>query len=169
MFEELTTKLESAFKKIRGQGKLTEKNISDALREVRRILIDADVNYKVAKDFIEKVEKKSLGKEVISSITPGQLIIKIINDELIDLLGGSTSPLVIANNPPSIYLLAGLQGSGKTTFAAKFANYLKRTGLKPLLVACDIYRPAAVEQLKQLGKQIAVDVFHIEKEICKRK
>ncbi len=162
MFEELTTKLESAFKKIRGQGKLTEKNISDALREVRRILIDADVNYKVAKDFIEKVEKKSLGKEVISSITPGQLIIKIINDELIDLLGGSTSPLVIANNPPSIYLLAGLQGSGKTTFAAKFANYLKRTGLKPLLVACDIYRPAAVEQLKQLGKQIAVDVFHIE-------
>ncbi len=164
MFEELTTKLESAFKKIRGQGKLTEKNISDALREVRRILIDADVNYKVAKDFIEKVEKKSLGKEVISSITPGQLIIKIINDELIDLLGGSTSPLVIANNPPSIYLLAGLQGSGKTTFAAKFANYLKRTGLKPLLVACDIYRPAAVEQLKQLGKQIAVDVFHIEKD-----
>lgn len=163
MFEELTQKLESAFKKIRGQGKLTEKNISDALREVRRILIDADVNYKVAKEFIEKVEKKSLGKEVISSITPGQLIIKIINDELIDLLGGTTSPLVFANTPPSIYLLAGLQGSGKTTFAAKFANYLKKTGLKPMLVACDIYRPAAVEQLKQLGKQINVEVFHQDK------
>jgi len=160
MFEELTQKLETAFKKIRGQGKLTEKNISDALREVRRILIDADVNYKVAKDFIEKVEKKSIGKEVLSSITPGQLIIKIINDELIDLLGGTTSPLVFANTPPSIYLLAGLQGSGKTTFAAKLANYLKKAGLKPLLVACDIYRPAAVEQLKQLGKQINVEVFH---------
>lgn len=160
MFEELTQKLETAFKKIRGQGKLTEKNISDALREVRRILIDADVNYKVAKDFIEKVEKKSIGKEVLSSITPGQLIIKIINDELIDLLGGKTSPLVFANTPPSIYLLAGLQGSGKTTFAAKLANYLKKAGLKTLLVACDIYRPAAVEQLKQLGKQINVEVFH---------
>ncbi|MCX8056269.1 MAG: signal recognition particle protein [Ignavibacteria bacterium] len=162
MFEELTLKLETAFKKIRGQGKLTEKNISDALREVRRILIDADVNYKVAKDFIEKVEKKSLGKEVIASITPGQLIIKIINDELIELLGGVTSPLVLANVPPSIYLLAGLQGSGKTTFAAKLANYLKKAGQKPLLVACDIYRPAAVEQLKQLGKQIDIDVFHID-------
>lgn len=164
MFEELTSKLETAFKKIRGQGKLTEKNISDALREVRRILIDADVNYKVAKEFIEKVEKKSLGKEVISSITPGQLIIKIINDELIELLGGTTSPLVFSNVPPSVYLLAGLQGSGKTTFAAKFANYLKKAQLKPLLVACDIYRPAAVEQLKQLGKQINVEVFHIDKD-----
>jgi len=163
MFDELTLKLETVFKKIRGQGKLTEKNISDALREVRRVLIDADVNYKVAKEFIEKVEKKSLGKEVIASITPGQLIIKIINDELIDLLGGTTSPLVFANVPPSIYLLAGLQGSGKTTFAAKLANYLKKAGLKPLLIACDIYRPAAVEQLKQLGKQIGVEVFYIEK------
>lgn len=163
MFEDLTYKLEAAFKKIRGQGKLTEKNISDALREVRRILIDADVNYKVAKEFIEKVEKKSLGKEVIASITPGQLIIKIINDELIDLLGGTTSPLVFSNVPPSIYLLAGLQGSGKTTFAAKFANYLKKAGMRPLLVACDIYRPAAVEQLKQLGKQINTEVFHIDK------
>jgi signal recognition particle subunit SRP54 len=163
MFEELTQKLETAFKKIRGQGKLTEKNISDALREVRRILIDADVNYKVAKDFIEKVEKKSIGKEVLASITPGQLIIKIINDELIDLLGGTTSPLVFANTPPSIYLLAGLQGSGKTTFAAKFAHYLKKAGLKSLLVACDIYRPAAVEQLKQLGKQIDIEVFFNDK------
>ncbi len=163
MFEDLTYKLESAFKKIRGQGKLTEKNISDALREVRRILLDADVNYKVAKDFIEKVEKKSLGKEVIASITPGQLIIKIIHDEMVDLLGGKTSPIVISNNPPSIYLLAGLQGSGKTTFAVKLARYLKNIKLKPLLVACDIYRPAAVEQLKILGNQINVEVFHLDK------
>lgn len=163
MFEELTSKLELAFKKIRGQGKLTEKNISDALREVRRILIEADVNYKVAKEFIEKVEQKSLGKEVIASITPGQLIIKIINDELIELLGSKTNPLILANTPPSIYLLAGLQGSGKTTFAAKLARHLKNNGLKPLLVACDIYRPAAVEQLKQLGKKINVDVFYVEK------
>lgn len=163
MFEELTSKLELAFKKIRGQGKLTEKNISDALREVRRILIEADVNYKVAKEFIEKVEQKSLGKEVIASITPGQLIIKIINDELIELLGSKTNPLILANTPPSIYLLAGLQGSGKTTFAAKLARQLKNNGLKPLLVACDIYRPAAVEQLKQLGKKINVDVFYVEK------
>lgn len=163
MFEELTSKLELAFKKIRGQGKLTEKNISDALREVRRILIEADVNYKVAKEFIEKVEKKSLGKEVIASITPGQLIIKIINDELIELLGSKTHPLILANTPPSIYLLAGLQGSGKTTFAAKLTRHLKSSGLKPLLVACDIYRPAAVDQLKQLGKRIDVEVFYIEK------
>lgn len=166
MFEDLTYKLETAIKKIRGQGKLTEKNISDALREVRRILLDADVNYKVAKEFIEKVEKKSLGREVLTSITPGQLIIKIIHDELISLLGEKTSPLVIANTLPSIYLLAGLQGSGKTTFAAKFANYLKKQiGLKPLLVACDIYRPAAVEQLKILGKQIGVEVFYEEKSV----
>lgn len=166
MFEDLTYKLETAIKKIRGQGKLTEKNISDALREVRRILLDADVNYKVAKEFIEKVEKKSLGREVLASITPGQLIIKIIHDELINLLGEKTSPLVIANTLPSIYLLAGLQGSGKTTFAAKFANYLKKQiGLKPLLVACDIYRPAAVEQLKILGKQIGVEVFYEEKSV----
>lgn len=166
MFEDLTYKLETAIKKIRGQGKLTEKNISDALREVRRILLDADVNYKVAKEFIEKVKKKSLGREVLASITPGQLIIKIIHDELINLLGEKTSPLVIANTLPSIYLLAGLQGSGKTTFAAKFANYLKKQiGLKPLLVACDIYRPAAVEQLKILGKQIGVEVFYEEKSV----
>lgn len=166
MFEDLTYKLETAIKKIRGQGKLTEKNISDALREVRRILLDADVNYKVAKEFIEKVKKKSLGREVLASITPGQLIIKIIHDELINLLGEKTSPLVIPNTLPSIYLLAGLQGSGKTTFAAKFANYLKKQiGLKPLLVACDIYRPAAVEQLKILGKQIGVEVFYEEKSV----
>lgn len=166
MFEDLTYKLETAIKKIRGQGKLTEKNISDALREVRRILLDADVNYKVAKEFIEKVEKKSLGREVLASITPGQLIIKIIHDELISLLGEKTSPLVISNTLPSIYLLAGLQGSGKTTFAAKFANYLKKQiGLKPLLVACDIYRPAAVEQLKILGKQIGIEVFYEEKSV----
>lgn len=159
MFEDLTNKLEKTFKLIRGQGKLTEKNISNTLREVRRILLDADVNYRVAKDFIEKVEKKSLGKEVLNSITPGQLIIKIINDELIELLGGMTESMVISKQPLSIYLISGLQGSGKTTFSAKLAHYLKKSSMKPLLVACDIYRPAAIQQLKTLGEQLNVSVF----------
>lgn len=162
MFDDLTYKLETAFKKISGQGKLTEKNISDTLREVRRIFLDADVNYKVVKEFIEKVEKKSLGKEVLVSITPGQLIIKIIYDELVELLGSKSQSLIFSSQSPSIYLIAGLQGSGKTTFSAKLAKYLKKTGKKPLLVACDIYRPAAVEQLKTLGQQIEVPVFSQE-------
>ncbi len=159
MFEDLTYKLEKALKRVRGQGKITEKNISETLREVRRILLDADVNYKVAKNFIENVENRSLGREVLNSITPDQLIIKIINDELISLLGGSTSNLIFANQPPSVYLISGLQGSGKTTFSAKLANYLKKPNYKPLLVACDIYRPAAIEQLKTLGSQLNIEVF----------
>lgn len=159
MFDDLTYKLETAFKKISGQGKLTEKNISETMREVRRIFLDADVNYKVVKEFIEKVEKKSLGKEVLLSITPGQLIIKIIYDELVQVLGVESSNLIFSNQPPSIYLIAGLQGSGKTTFSAKLAKSLKKSGKKPLLVACDIYRPAAIEQLKTLGRQIDVPVF----------
>lgn len=159
MFEDLTYKLEKTLKRIRGQGKLTERNISETLREIRRVLLDADVNYKVAKNFIENVEKKSLGREVLNSITPDQLIVKIINDELISLLGGNTSNLIFANHPPSIYLISGLQGSGKTTFSAKLANYLKKSNNKPLLVACDIYRPAAIEQLKTLGMQLNIEVF----------
>ncbi|MBM4175754.1 MAG: signal recognition particle protein [Ignavibacteria bacterium] len=167
MFEDLTYKLEKTFKLIRGQGKLTEKNISDTLREVRRILLDADVNFRVAKDFIEKVEQKSLGKEVLNSITPGQLIIKIINDELIELLGSKTESIVLSKQPPSIYLISGLQGSGKTTFSAKLADYLKKSNSKPLLVACDIYRPAAVQQLKTLGEQLKVNVFEGESDPVK--
>lgn len=162
MFEELSLKLDAALKKITGQGKLTEANISDTLREIRRILLDADVNYKVAKDFIEKVKEKALGKEVIASITPGQLITKIIYDELVVLLGGGHSEITL--NPTGItsILVVGLQGSGKTTFSAKLAKRLKERKRKVLLVAADIYRPAAIEQLNILGQQIDVPVFSLE-------
>lgn len=162
MFEELSLKLDAALKKITGQGRLTEANISDTLREIRRILLDADVNYKVAKDFIEKVKEKALGKEVIASITPGQLITKIIYDELIELLGGGHSEIVLNPTGATIILVVGLQGSGKTTFSAKLAKRLKERKRKVLLVAADIYRPAAIDQLKILGQQIDVPVFSLE-------
>ncbi|GMU95378.1 MULTISPECIES: signal recognition particle protein [Ignavibacterium] len=162
MFEELSLKLDAALKKITGQGRLTETNISDTLREIRRILLDADVNYKVAKDFIEKVKEKALGKEVIASITPGQLITKIIYDELVELLGGGHSEISLNPNGATNILVVGLQGSGKTTFSAKLAKRLKERKRKILLVAADIYRPAAIEQLKILGQQIDVPVFSLE-------
>jgi signal recognition particle subunit SRP54 len=161
MFEDLTLKLETALKKVRGQGRLTEKNISDSLREIRRILLDADVNYKVAKDFIEKVTAKALGKEVIASISPGQLITKIIFDELVELLGASKSELKINASGITTLLVVGLQGSGKTTFCAKLAKSLKENKRKVLLVAADVYRPAAIEQLKQLADKIGISVFSI--------
>ncbi|HVO74837.1 MAG TPA: signal recognition particle protein [Ignavibacteriaceae bacterium] len=161
MLEDLTQKINSVLKKVSGQGKLTEKNISDSLREFRRILLDADVNYKVAKDFIDKVSAKALGTEVISSITPGQLITKIIFDELTDLLGGSHNEIKISGSGVSIFMVVGLQGSGKTTFAAKLAKKLSDQGRKVLLTAADIYRPAAIEQLKILGAQINVPVFSL--------
>ncbi len=159
MFEELSLKLESALKKITGQGRLTENNISDTLREIRRILLDADVNYLVAKDFIEKVKIKSLGKEVLSSITPGQLITKIIYDELVELLGGGHREITINPSGLTTIMVVGLQGSGKTTFCGKLALRLKNFKRKVLLVAADIYRPAAIQQLKILGAQIGVEVF----------
>ncbi|WP_304131700.1 signal recognition particle protein [Ignavibacterium album] len=162
MFEELSLKLDAALKKITGQGRLTETNISDTLREIRRILLDADVNYKVAKDFIEKVKEKALGKEVIASITPGQLITKIIYDELVELLGGGHSEISLNPNGATTILVVGLQGSGKTTFSAKLAKRLKERKRKILLVAADIYRPAAIEQLKILGQQIDIPVFSLE-------
>ncbi|MCX7876006.1 MAG: signal recognition particle protein [Melioribacteraceae bacterium] len=162
MLDELTEKLEKALKKITGQGKITESNISDTLREIRRVLLDADVNYKVAKDFIEKVKEKSLGQEVINSVTPGQLITKIIYDELVELLGSQGSELVINPNGLTIIMLIGLQGSGKTTFSAKLAKYLKNKKQNVLLVAADVYRPAARSQLKILGSQINVPVFSID-------
>jgi len=162
MFEDLSLKLETIFKKIKGQGRLTESNISDSLREVRRALLDADVSYKVVKQFIEEVQKKAIGQEVINSITPGQLIIKIINDELIKLMGSDKTEIKFSNIPPSVILLSGLQGSGKTTFAAKLANLLKKKGRHPILVACDIYRPAAIDQLKQLGSSIGIPVYSRE-------
>jgi len=163
MLEDLTVKINSVLKKVSGQGKLNEKNISDSLREIRRILLDADVNYKVAKEFIDKVAAKALGTEVIASITPGQLITKIIFDELTELLGGSHSEIKLSGSGISIILVVGLQGSGKTTFAAKLAKKLASRGRKILLTAADIYRPAAIEQLKLLGAQINVPVFSLGK------
>lgn len=168
MFEELSLKLESALKKVTGQGKLTEANISDTLREIRRILLDADVNYKVAKDFIENVKVKALGKEVLVSISPGQLITKIIYDELTELLGGGHKELQINPSGITTLMVVGLQGSGKTTFCGKLAKKLTEQKRKVLLVAADIYRPAAIEQLKLLGKQINLEVFSLEEKDAKK-
>ncbi len=168
MFEELSLKLETTLKKVRGQGKLTEKNISDSLREIRRVLLDADVNYKVAKEFIEKVSSKALGKEVVNSITPGQLITKIIYDELVSLLGSNQSEIKLSGSGLTVILIVGLQGSGKTTFSAKLANKLKQNGRKILLVAADVYRPAAIDQLKTLGEQIDIPVFSIDEKNARK-
>lgn len=159
MFDDLTYKLESVLKKIRGQGKITEKNIDESIREIRRVLFDADVNYKVVTNFLQEVKNKSLGENVLNSITPGQLIVKIINDELIKLLGSEKSNIKFSDNIPSVIMLVGLQGSGKTTFAAKLAKHIKSKGRNPLLAACDIYRPAAIEQLIILGKEIGIPVY----------
>ncbi|MFQ5638722.1 MAG: signal recognition particle protein [bacterium] len=159
MFQDLTEKFEGVFKKLRGHGKLTEKNISDIMREIRRVLLEADVNFKVAKEFIAKVQEKALGHQVLKSITPAQQVIKIIHDELVHLLGGNGSNLEIASAPPSVVMLTGLQGSGKTTFAGKLAKYLKEKGRAPLLVAADLQRPAAIEQLEIVAEQVGVRVF----------
>ncbi|MEO8666325.1 MAG: signal recognition particle protein [Ignavibacteria bacterium] len=159
MLDDLTNKLEGVLKKIRGQGKITESNIDESLREIRRVLFDADVNYKVVTKFINDVKTRSLGQNVLTSITPGQLIVKIINDELINLMGSEKSEINFSQRIPSIIMLVGLQGSGKTTFSAKLAKYLKSKGKNPVLAACDVYRPAAIEQLKILGKQIGIPVY----------
>ncbi|MDD3878154.1 MAG: signal recognition particle protein [Bacteroidales bacterium] len=159
MFENLSDKLDRAFKILKGQGKITEINVAETLKEVRKALLDADVNYKIAKSFTDDVKDKALGMNVLTSVSPGQLMVKIVHDELIRLMGGQKTDLNIKINP-SVILLSGLQGSGKTTFAAKLANFLKtKKGKKPLLIACDIYRPAAIDQLKILGEQIQVPVF----------
>ncbi len=158
MFEDLTNKLEIVFKKLRGQGKITEANIAESLREVRRVLLDADVNYKVVKQFIDDVQKRSLGQEVLMSVTPGQLIVKIIFDELVKLMGSAHAEIKFSPLPPTIIMVAGLQGSGKTTFCAKLANHLKSKGNFPMLVAADVHRPAAIDQLEMLGKQIQIPV-----------
>lgn len=159
MFQNLTERLESAFKQIKGEGRITELNIAATVKDIRRALIDADVNYKIAKEFTDKVRDSALGQKVLTAVSPGQLMVKIVKDELTDLMGGSESPFN-AKGSPAVILIAGLQGSGKTTFSAKLANYLKtRKGLSPMLVAADIYRPAAIDQLKVLGEQIGVDVY----------
>ncbi len=159
MFESLSDKLDSAFKNLKGQGRITELNIASTLKEIRRALVDADVNYKIAKEFTDSVKEKATGEKVINAISPGQLMVKIVKDELAELMGGTESDLDLKGNP-TIILIAGLQGSGKTTFSGKLANYLKtKKGKSPLLVAADIYRPAAIEQLKILGEQVNVDVY----------
>ena len=159
MFESLSEKLESAFKSIKGQSRINELNIANTVKDIRRALIDADVNYKIAKDFTDRVREKATGEKVINSISPGQLMVKIVKDELAELMGGDASEFN-ANGNPAIVLVAGLQGSGKTTFSGKLANYLKtKKGKSPLLVAADVYRPAAIEQLKVLGEQVGVDVY----------
>ena len=159
MFDNLSEKLESAFKQIKGEGRITELNIAATVKDIRRALVDADVNYKIAKEFTDRVKEKALGEKVLTAVSPGQLMVKIVKDELAELMGGSESVLNAKGNP-AIILIAGLQGSGKTTFSAKLANYLKtKKGLSPMLVAADIYRPAAIDQLKVLGEQINIDVY----------
>ncbi|MBL8007547.1 MAG: signal recognition particle protein [Ignavibacteria bacterium] len=164
MLDDLTNKLDGVLKKIRGQGKITETNIEESLREIRRVLFDADVNYKVVTQFIRDVKEKSIGLNVLNSISPGQLIIKVINDELIKLMGSEKSDIKFSDKIPSIIMLVGLQGSGKTTFSAKLASYLRKKGRNPVLAACDVYRPAAISQLKILGKQINIPVYSDENE-----
>lgn len=159
MFENLTDRLESAFKKLRGHGRLTEENIQEAMGEVRTALLEADVNFGVVKEFIAAVTEKAIGHEVLTSLSPGQQVVKIVHDELVDLLGSQAQPLRLDGRQPVTIMLAGLQGSGKTTTAAKLARQLKEKGRKPLLVPADVYRPAAIEQLHVLGEQIGVPVF----------
>lgn len=162
MFENLSERLERSFKILKGQGKITELNVAETLKEVRRSLLDADVNYKIAKDFTNRVKEKALGMNVLTAVKPGQMMVKIVHDELAELMGGQHVEVDIKGNP-AVILMSGLQGSGKTTFSGKFANLLKnKKGKKPLLVACDVYRPAAVEQLKVLGQQIDVPVYSDE-------
>jgi signal recognition particle subunit SRP54 len=159
MFESLSERLEGAFKQLKGEGRISEINIATTVKEIRRALVDADVNYKIAKDFTDKVKDKAMGEKVLTAISPGQLMVKIVKDELVELMGSTESELDLKANPVVI-LIAGLQGSGKTTFSGKLANFLKtKKNKKPLLVAADIYRPAAIDQLKVLGGQIEVEVY----------
>ncbi|HND41633.1 MAG TPA: signal recognition particle protein [Cyclobacteriaceae bacterium] len=158
MFDNLSLKLEKAFQTLKGQGKITEVNVASTIKEIRKALIDADVNYKVAKEVTDEIREKAMGQDVLTAISPGQLLIKITNDELTRLMGGQSEDIRIEGSP-AVILIAGLQGSGKTTFSGKLANYLKKQGRSVLLTACDIYRPAAINQLKVLGEQVGVEVY----------
>ena len=159
MFENLQDKLEGAFKNLKGQGKLTELNIASTVKDIRRALVDADVNYKIAKEFTDTIKDKALGQNVLTAVAPGQLMVKIVSDELTQLMGGAAVEINIKGSP-AVILISGLQGSGKTTFSGKLAHYIKtKLNKTPLLVACDVYRPAAVDQLKVLGEQIGVEVY----------
>lgn len=162
-FEGLSDKLEAAFKKLRSKGKLTESDVKEAMREVRLALLEADVSYKVAKDFTNKVTERAIGAQVMESLTPAQMVIKIVNEELTQLMGGTRTRLASAPHPPTIVMMCGLQGSGKTTHSAKLALMLKNQGNRPLLVACDVYRPAAIKQLQVVGEKAGVPVFEMGK------
>lgn len=159
VFEGLADKLQNTFKKLRGRGKLTESDVTEALREVRMALLEADVNFKVVKDFIARVKERAVGQDVLESLTPAQQVVKIVNDELTALMGGTQSRIAIASRPPTVIMLVGLQGAGKTTTAGKLAHFLKKQNKRPLLVAADIYRPAAIKQLQVLGEQLEMPVF----------
>ena len=158
-FESLSEKLQNTFKKLRGKGKVSEKDLKAAMREVKLALLEADVNFKVVKDFVRDVSERAGGAEVMESLTPAQQVIKIVNEELIKLMGGEAEKLNIASKPPTIIMMAGLQGAGKTTTAAKLGGLLKKQGKRPLLCACDVYRPAAVKQLQVVGGQLELPVY----------
>ena len=160
-FDGLSERLETAFQRLKSKGSLTEADVRSAMREVRLALLEADVNYKVAKDFTEKVTKRAVGEQVMESLTPAQMVIKIVNEELTELMGGTKARLAVANHPPTVVMMCGLQGSGKTTHSAKIALMLKNEGHRPLLAACDIYRPAAIKQLQVVGESIGVPVFEM--------
>lgn len=162
MFESLSEKLEGAFRNIAGKGKITEINIAESLKDIRRALVDADVNYKIAKDFVDGVKEKAMGANVLKSVSPGQMMVKLVNDELVELMGGSAESIDLSGKP-SVILMSGLQGSGKTTFSGKLATYLKKQGKQVMLAACDVYRPAAIDQLETLSGQVGVD-FYAERE-----
>ena len=158
-FEGLSEKLQGALRKLNGKGKLTEQTVKEGMREVRMALLEADVNYAVAKKFIKNVTEKCVGQEVLASLTPGQQVIKIVNEEMTQLMGGSVAKLTWSSSTPTIYMLCGLQGAGKTTMCGKLGNMIKKGDKKPLLVACDVYRPAAIKQLQVVGGQVGVEVF----------
>jgi signal recognition particle subunit SRP54 len=160
-FEGLTDKLSAAFKKLRSKGRLTEADVKEAMREIRLALLEADVSYKVVKDFVKKVTERAIGSDVLESLTPAQMIVKIVNEELIALMGSENSKIAIASKPPTVVMLVGLQGAGKTTNGAKLAGLMKKDGKNPLLVACDVYRPAAIKQLEVVGGQLGIPVFQM--------
>ena len=162
IFEGLADRLQETFKKLRGHGKLTEEDVSEAMREVRMALLEADVNFKVVKDFVKRVKERAVGQDVLETLTPAQAVIRIVNEELTELMGGTQSRLNFSPQPPTVVMMVGLQGSGKTTTAGKLARNLKKQGKHPLLVADDIYRPAAVKQLQVLGEQLEIPVFSME-------
>ena len=161
-FEGLSSRLQEITRKIRGKARITESDLKEMLREVKLALLEADVNYKIVKDFIETIREKALGQDVLKSLTPGQQVVKIVKDELVELLGGTESKINFTPNPPTVIMLVGLQGSGKTTTSGKLANLLRKQGKNPLLVACDVYRPAAIKQLQVVGKQLNIPVFSNE-------